>query len=125
MKKIIVVEDELITSMFVEKALEKNGFDVVAVTAEGEKVISLILQNQPDLILLDVKLKGQLNGIEVAKAIRDAKMELPIIFTTGNSDKSTLEELKKIGINDFLFKPFNQEEMIYKINSILNNTGSK
>lgn len=119
MRKILIVEDEPITSMFVERSLEKSGFEVCGTTARGEAVLMLVKKFNPDLILLDVKLKGEVTGIDVCRQMRGENINTPIIITTGNSDPHTLAELKPITNIQFLFKPYNQEELIGKINEVL------
>lgn len=120
MKKIFIAEDENITALFIEKTLQKNNYIVCGKTNMGDNALELIKQAKPDLILLDLKLKTDVSGIDVLKQMNGNGLNIPVILTTGNSDSSTIASLKEKGVTLFLFKPFSQEELISKIKEIIN-----
>lgn len=118
-KKILIVEDETITALFIEKALQKNNYNVCAKTAKGDNVLELIKTTTPDIVLLDLKLKTNITGLDVLNQIENENIKTPVVLTTGNSDSATIASLRDMGVNHFLFKPFSQDELISKIKEIV------
>ncbi len=102
---IYVVEDEFIVAENIIFELQGFGYNVVGRSATGEDAIRDILELRPDLILMDINLKGVLTGIDVAHSIRKV-VNAPIIFLTAYADESTLSLAKKAGAYGFLVKPF-------------------
>lgn len=104
-KKILVVEDEFITAADLIAHLKTLGFEVPAYTGSGEEVYSLALLHKPDLIVMDINLKGKKNGIEAADEIKYL-LDIPVVFLTGQSDEATI--LKAIASEPFgyIVKPF-------------------
>jgi len=90
-KKILVVEDEFITSADLIENLECLGYDVPASTDTGEEVFDLARKHMPDLILMDINLKGKMTGISAAEEIKK-QLDIPIIFLTGQSDEATISK---------------------------------
>ena len=90
--KILVVEDESIVAKDIQNSLKKLGYIVPTIVASGEKAIEEVEQSRPDLVLMDIMLKGEMNGIDVANIIRD-KFEIPVIFLTAYADDNTLAKL--------------------------------
>ena len=88
MTTILVVEDEAIVAMDIAQRLSRAGCDVPAVTATGEVALRTLEELHPDLVLMDILLKGEKNGIETAREIKD-QFEIPVIFLTGQADEST------------------------------------
>jgi PAS domain S-box-containing protein len=104
-KTILVVEDEFITAADLIAHLETLGFQVPAHTGSGDEVYSLALLHKPDLIVMDINLKGNKNGIEAADEIKNL-LDIPVVFLTGQSDEATI--LKAIASEPFgyIVKPF-------------------
>lgn len=99
--------------------LEKEGFEVIHYS-RGDEVIEGVRENEPDLVLLDIKLPG-MSGIEIIKAIK-ADFELahiPVVFFTANDDKESVIEGIKSGALDYIIKPYNREEFISRIKKLL------
>jgi two-component system, response regulator PdtaR len=119
-KKIMIVEDEKIIAMSYTAALKKAKFDVSEVLESGEEALSKLQFINPDLILMDIKLKGQIDGIDTASQIL-IKKYLPIIFMTGNNDTRTKERALSINSAGYLIKPINLSILITKIKELLNN----
>lgn len=103
-KKILIVEDELIVATVLKLQLVDEGFDVINVTT-SEAALVKVKEFEPDYIIMDVFLKNKGNGIETAKIIRQQGINTPIVFTTGNSYDSTVQQLE--GVKDYkvLIKP--------------------
>lgn len=103
--KVLVVEDEFIVSKDIQNSLIKLGYNVIGSTATGEKAIELALANEPDVILMDIMLKGDLSGIQAAERILENK-SIPIIFLTAYADESTLSKAKLVQPFGYIIKPF-------------------
>ncbi len=91
--KIMIVEDEAIVAMAMEQKFIKNGYDVCEIIDSGEVAIEKAKETMPDLILMDILLKGKINGLEAAREIRAFK-DIPILFMTGYESKRTMQKVK-------------------------------
>jgi DNA-binding LytR/AlgR family response regulator len=118
--KIGVVEDEMIIAKSIVSTLLALQYKVIEPTANYKEAIEMIDAAQPDLLLLDINLGGQKDGIDVAMYARE-NCSLPIIFLTGNSDKETIQRAKIAKPNAYLVKPFNKEELYASIEIAINN----
>jgi PAS domain S-box-containing protein len=109
---VLIVEDEAIVALEIEERLRSCGYDVVASVASGEKAIETALSMQPNLILMDIRLEGSVNGIEAAEIINGkTKFGVPIIFLTAYSDEQTLEQAGATRPYGYLLKPFKEREL--------------
>ncbi len=104
---ILVVEDESIVSKDIQHSLKKIGYNIVGAASTGEKAIELALSEKPDLILMDIMLKGSMNGIEAADIIKK-EMSIPVIFLTAYADESTLAKAKITEPYGYILKPFKE-----------------
>ncbi len=107
MTQILIVEDEGIVAKDLQSMLRRLGYHVPATAATGELAIQTALQNKPDLILMDIQLRGPMDGVQAAAAITSI-MDVPIVYLTANSDEATLQRAKATGPFGFLVKPFEQ-----------------
>jgi CheY-like chemotaxis protein len=105
MFNIAVVEDEGIVAMDIRKSLEILGYNVAFVSDSGEKAINKLNEIGADLILMDILLKGKMDGIEAAKIIID-EMNIPVVFLTAFEDESTRKRTDLIKNCGYLVKPF-------------------
>ncbi|MGZ7050315.1 MAG: response regulator, partial [Methanobacterium sp.] len=87
MPKILIVEDEAITAMDLESILQKLGYEVVSIASTGEEAIQKSEELEPDLVLMDIVLKGQMDGISATKEIQSC-YDIPVIYLTAYSDKN-------------------------------------
>jgi len=110
MCKILVVEDERIAAEDIRLRLENLGYKVSAVISSGKAAIEKAEMLQPDLVLMDIKLRGQMNGIESAEEIRK-RFDIPIVYLTAFADKDTLERIKHSEPYGFILKPFEVSEL--------------
>jgi PAS domain S-box-containing protein len=108
--KVLIVEDEALVALEIEKNLEKNGFTVVSNIAYGEKVLDEINLHNPDIVLMDIKLKGEISGLTAAEIVNKEK-DIPIIFLTAYSDAKTIEKVKEVGAYGYIVKPFHDQEL--------------
>lgn len=108
--KIMIVEDEVIVSADIRAKLEQLGYEVVPIVRYGEKVYDAALNAQPDLVLMDIKLKGDMDGIQAAKQVREG-LNLPVVFMTAYSDDETLKRARAVEPYAYLKKPVKLDDM--------------
>jgi len=111
--KILIVEDDFIEAMDIQRSLESYDFEVPYIASTGDEALDKILEIQPDLVLMDIILRGNKDGIEVANKIKD--LEIPVIFLTVHSEDSTMEKVKLTEPYGYFKKPFDITEMKYAI----------
>lgn len=104
---VLVVEDESIVSKDIQHSLKKLGYHVVGAAATGEKAVELAKEKKPDIVLMDIMLKGDMNGIEAADEIR-ATMDIPVIYLTAYADEGTLARAKVTEPCGYIIKPFKE-----------------
>ncbi|MHC4269788.1 MAG: ATP-binding protein [Planctomycetota bacterium] len=112
MKKelIMVVEDEVVTASSLQKCLEKFGYVVTAAITSGEQAILQMEKERPDLVIMDIGLEGEMDGIEAARII-NTKFDIPVIYLTSHVEKTVFEKAKKTNMYGYITKPFNKEEL--------------
>ena len=108
--KILVVEDERVVAEDIQRVLEQFGYEVPALAACGEDAIKYADQFLPDLILMDIVIRGQMTGIEAAGKISE-KHNIPIIYLTAYADAKTIENAKATAPFGYILKPFNNNEI--------------
>lgn len=108
--KILVVEDEMLIGAKISMFLTELGYEVTAILPRAEEALVHVLEIMPDLALLDVRLKGEMDGIALAEALQK-QHNLPIIFLTANSDDATFQRAKSTKPFAFLAKPFRKVEL--------------
>jgi DNA-binding response OmpR family regulator len=107
---ILIVEDEAIVALELKYRLTKLGYDVCGTASTGSKAIQIAENYKPDLALMDVQIKGSLNGIEVASLLKD-KFGIPSIFLSAFSDELTKQQMANICDFEHLQKPFEASEL--------------
>lgn len=117
--KIVIVEDEGIVAWDLEQRLQSLGYEVVGIAATGADALDLVKNNDVDLILMDIILKGKLNGIETALLIKKENMDIPIVYNSANPDFETCEDIKRTKPYKYLIKPFDDTRLQESIKSIL------
>ena len=103
--KILVVEDESIIAMDIAMSLESLGYEVTATVPSGEQAIEKVAEDKPDLIFMDIVIKGEMDGIEAAGRIR-SQFKIPVVYLTAYADEKTLERAKITGPFGYITKPF-------------------
>lgn len=104
---ILVVEDESIVAKDIQLCLTKLGYNVVGICSSGEAAIEAAEQHEPDLIMMDIMLKGEMSGIQAAGVIRE-KLDVPVIFLTAYTDRDTVEKAKETEPFGYIIKPFKE-----------------
>lgn len=107
---ILIVEDESIVAKDIQQSLKKLGYGVLGICSSGEEAIGLATELKPDLVLMDIMLKGNMNGIEAASEIRE-KISRPVIYLTAYADESTLAKAKHTEPYGYIMKPFKEIDL--------------
>ena len=108
--KILVVEDEMIIAAKISMHLTNLGYEVTGILPRGEEALVSVEENKPDIVLMDIRLKGDMNGIDTA--IRMQKnADIPVIFLTANADEATFNKAKAAKPYAFISKPYKQVDL--------------
>lgn len=122
--RVLIVEDELIQSLYLEKILTSLGFRVVDSTTSGKEAIIKALQLKPDFITMDINLADEVDGIDATHEIQK-KLQIPVLYITGNSDYFLSEKLLKTLYIGLLAKPVSRENIHSSIKSFCPQTDIK
>ena len=107
---ILIVEDESIVAKDIQHSLKKLGYTVVGICSTGEDAITSAQELKPDLVLMDIMLKGDMSGIDAAGQIRE-KNNIPVIYLTAYADESTLSKAKVSEPYGYIIKPFKEIDL--------------
>ncbi len=107
---ILVVEDESIVSKDIQQSLKKIGYNVVGAASTGERALEIAHAEKPDIVLMDIMLKGDINGIETAERIKN-ELQIPVVFLTAYADESTLAKAKITEPYGYIIKPFKEIDL--------------
>jgi len=107
---IVIVEDEPIVAMDIKRCLKQLGYQVAAVAANSEDAVQQIVDKRPDLVLMDIRLKGDIDGIETAWRVRQ-RFNVPIVYLTAHSDPETLERAKFTEPYGYILKPYEDRDL--------------
>ncbi|MGZ4033267.1 MAG: response regulator [Bacteroidia bacterium] len=118
MANIIIVEDEAIVAMENKMNLNGAGHQILAIVSTAEAAIAAFNHSNPDLMLMDIKLKGDMDGIDAMNEIRKYS-NVPVIFLTGNSDTRTRQRVGIIANSSYMLKPILTTEIVEAVNRIL------
>jgi len=108
--RIVIVEDEGIVAFQIETLLQQKGYQVVGTFASGVEALQNIESLRPDLVLMDLKLQGEMDGIETVRCISQY-LDVPIVYLTAHSDESTFKRAKETGPYGYILKPFSAKEL--------------
>jgi|SRR5581483_6462847 len=106
----LIVEDESLIAEELRERLERFGFRVIATVDSAEEGVCIAAAERPDLVLMDIRLKGEKDGVEAAIEIR-RHVDVPIIYLTAYSDRATLERAKQAEPYGYVLKPFHEREL--------------
>ncbi|MCR9083659.1 MAG: response regulator transcription factor, partial [Cyclobacteriaceae bacterium] len=116
-KRIFIVEDEFDLAENIKDILTHSNYEVIGIESDGKCAIKQIIDNKPDMVLIDIKLSGSLSGIEVCSQIKQ-NIDTLAIFITAHSDQEILEKIVDVDYDSFILKPFTKETL--KSNIYLN-----
>lgn len=122
--KVFIVEDDLLLSMVEERLIKKLGYEVVGKADSGVDAVEQIAKLKPDVIVMDISLNGEIDGVDTMQKIRE-KSSVPVIYLSGSGDRYHYERAKKTGFTDFLTKPVTSADLKEPLLSALHNGTSK
>lgn len=111
MKKVLIVEDDLIIALSTEKMIERLGCEVIKMVTTGEEAVKVAIESRPDLILMDIRLAGEMDGIDATREIRKHLNGVRIIYVTGNADPAYREKAEGSGFEAYLIKPVRFDDL--------------
>ncbi|WP_428235551.1 response regulator [Gracilimonas sp.] len=124
-RKVMIVEDDPLLSIVEEKLVTKLGYEVVGTARSGEEVLGIIADINPSILLMDIQLSGDLDGIETAKQLRSDQIDIPVIFLSGDDSPMVLNQAKDIDYIDFLLKPVTKSDLSNSLGKAENKINSK
>ncbi|MEX0928281.1 MAG: response regulator [Balneolales bacterium] len=124
MKKVLIVEDDRILSFLLSKQLKRLGYEVVGRIASGEEAIDSVKKANPDFLLMDINLEGELDGIDTMARIRSFS-DIPFLYLTGNSDPNTRFRADKTRPVAYLIKPILIKDLSEVLSAALNGSASQ
>ncbi|MGB5323221.1 MAG: response regulator [Lutimonas sp.] len=110
----MIVEDEMIIGANISLQLSKLGYEVTGIVSRGEEAIAHVKQNRPDIVLMDIQLKGTLDGIDTVIRMQQ-QMEIPVIYLTANADENNFDRAKSTNPYAFISKPFKKLDLQHAI----------
>jgi two-component system, response regulator PdtaR len=119
MRSILIVEDEFIIAMLIEKQVRKLGYHIAGMVTSGEQAIEQVKKGATDLVLMDIKINGGLDGIETMQEIRRFS-DIPVIYITGNSDSTTRDKAEETSPTGYIIKPIDSTLLRSTIELALN-----
>lgn len=108
--KILIVEDEMIIAANISLDLTNLGYEVTGILPRGEEAVVHLKENKPDIVLLDIQLKGKLDGVETARLLKE-EYDVPIIYLTANADELNFARAKETKPHAFISKPFKKLDL--------------
>lgn len=112
LKKVLIVEDEAIVARDIQMCLEDMGYEITGIAASGDRALAILENTPTDLVLMDINLKGSIDGVSTAELVRD-KYDLPVVYLTAYADGPTFERAKLTDPFGYILKPF--EERLLQI----------
>ena len=109
-KNVLIVEDDEIIQHVLEWRLSSLGYSVCGKAATADDAITLAGEKNPDVVLMDIQLKGPVDGIEAAKVIKN-RFQVPVIFLTASSENGDIERAKEVSPDGFIVKPFTDTDI--------------
>jgi DNA-binding response OmpR family regulator len=108
--RVLIVEDETLIAEELRERLARMGFCVIAAVDSAEEGIEIATRERPDLVLMDIRLKGAKDGVQAAEAIH-GQVDVPVVYLTAHSDRLTVDRAKRTHYDGFLLKPFRAREL--------------
>lgn len=117
--KLFIIEDDMIIQFYIERVAEKIGYEITGRGRSFSETVELLKTDKPDVILLDIGLQGEKDGVDTAEFINQ-EYKIPFIFLTGNSDQFTRERAEKTNPIGFIYKPIDEYGLIDQLVEIKN-----
>jgi CheY-like chemotaxis protein len=116
--KILIVEDETIVAMEIQDLLEGEGWTVAGVASSGEDAVRKARDHRPDVVLMDITLRGKMTGIEAAEIILDARV-VPVLFLTAAADQAGIRRVQERTACGFVSKPFEEQSFLGEVRKLV------
>jgi PAS domain S-box-containing protein len=116
--RILIVEDEALVATHLKRILTKSGYDVVGMIASGEEALQLVEETPPDLVLMDINLAGELDGIETTTQIHE-RFDIPVVYLTGYAEEMVVQQAKVTEPFGYVAKPIRERELCATIEMAL------
>jgi two-component system, response regulator PdtaR len=107
---VLLVEDDNIIAKVAEWRLKNLGYTLCGRASTGAEAMELVVRNKPDIVLMDINIKGEIDGIETARMIKKG-FNIPVVYVTSHSDGPTLERAKETQPDGFIMKPFEDNDL--------------
>jgi DNA-binding response OmpR family regulator len=108
--RVLIVEDETLIAEELRERLSRFGYSVIAAVDTADEGIAIAIRERPDLVLMDIRLRGEKDGVQAAQEIRQ-QMDVPIVYVTAYSDRLTVERVRQTEHDAYLLKPFHRREL--------------
>ena len=108
--KILIVEDDAVSALLLQRALEKNRHEILGIADSGEKALEILSENYADMVMMDINLSGELDGIKTTEIINE-KYDIPVVYLSASSDAETLNKVVGTNPSAYVIKPFNIREL--------------
>ena len=112
--KILIIEDEIINVLNMQRILEKKGYEICGIGITAEEAIEMAEKLNPDLILMDIVLAGDMDGIFAVEEIKK-KYDIPIVYCTANTDNKTFARAKETDPHGYIIKPLSKNDLLFAI----------
>lgn len=116
--KILIVEDERLVALAIETVLTRTGYRVPATASSADEAVRKTEETAPDLVLMDIRLRGEGDGVDAACRIRSFS-SVPIVYLTANTEEKTLERARNTGPKGFITKPFEEKTLLSAVENAL------
>lgn len=113
-KKVMIVEDEGVVGLSLKSILSKMGYTVTGIAITGSEAVRMAIETQPDVILMDIHLKGDMDGIQATEELNKVT-DIPVIYLTAYADEETLNRALRTESHSYLVKPYNPRELYSNI----------
>jgi two-component system, LytTR family, response regulator LytT len=118
--QILIVEDEFIIADYIQGCLVNLGYEVAGICCSYDEAVTALQNHQPDIAIIDITIKGEKNGIDIANHISQS-LDIPFIFASSHGDKGTIDKAKQTSPAAYLIKPFTEEDLYAVIETALVN----
>ena len=108
--KILIVEDDPVSALLLQRALEKNRHEILGIADSGEEALDILLENHADMVMMDINLAGELDGIKTTEIINEI-YDIPVVYLSASSDAETLNKVVGTNPSAYVIKPFNIREL--------------
>lgn len=115
---ILIVEDDRTTAKLINLILTNAGYTVMGMVSSGEKAVDIAIKTKPDLVLMDIKLKGKIDGISAFNEIRKVA-KIPMVFISAYTEKEMVGRARQCDPNGYIVKPFKMETLLGTVASVL------